>query len=142
MWQNVIWLYLWYVLYLCMVSPYVLEGKVKGSRIQGRPRRSWMGEFVEWTNLKTYDRVKRTAGDRVSWKSMVVDLLMKMTNDWLIEVRIIVWHASMYLQCMYICVCKHVCMCGYASMYVSIVCMYIRTYVRYVCIHSKALFNP
>ena len=54
---------------------YILEGKVKGSRIQGRPRRSWMGEIVEWTDLKTYERVKRTAGDRVSWKSMVVDLL-------------------------------------------------------------------
>jgi len=40
-----------------------------------------LGEILECTNLKTYDRVKRTAGDRVGWKSMVVDLLMKMTDD-------------------------------------------------------------
>jgi len=39
-----------------------------------------MEEILEWTNFKTYDRVKRTAGYRVGWKFMVVDLLMKMTN--------------------------------------------------------------
>jgi hypothetical protein len=33
---------------------YISEGKVKGSRIKGRPRRSWM-EILEWTNLKIYD---------------------------------------------------------------------------------------
>jgi hypothetical protein len=36
---------------------------VNRSIIKGRPRRSWMGEILEWTNLKIYDRVKRTSND-------------------------------------------------------------------------------
>ena len=54
---------------------YILEGKVFGKRPKGRPRLTWMDDIMDWTGLKTYENVKRTAEDRNRWKTIVVNLL-------------------------------------------------------------------
>ena len=54
---------------------YILQGKIGGKKVRGRPRRTWMEDILEWTGLKTYERTKRTAEDRDRWKSIVVNLL-------------------------------------------------------------------
>jgi len=54
---------------------YILEGKVLGKRPKGRPRLTWMDDIMDWTGLKTYENVKRTAEDRNRWKTIVVNLL-------------------------------------------------------------------
>ena len=60
----------------------VLEGKIEGKRGRGRPRLTWMDDIIEWTELNSYGVVKRTAEDRVKWKTIVVNLLkQKKTLD-------------------------------------------------------------
>jgi len=55
----------------------LLEGKVYGERTRGRPRLTWTEDIIAWTQLDTYERVKRTAEDRKKWKSIVVNLLLE-----------------------------------------------------------------
>jgi len=52
----------------------VIEGKVTGKNKVGCPRRTWMKDICEWTDLGTYEQVKRTAEKREEWKSIVVNL--------------------------------------------------------------------
>ena len=40
----------------------------------GSPRRTWMKDVCEWTGLGTYERVKRAAEEKKSWKRIVVNL--------------------------------------------------------------------
>jgi len=40
-----------------------------------RPRLTWMNDVIEWTGLKTYGKIKRTAEDRDKWRAIVVNLL-------------------------------------------------------------------
>ena len=56
---------------------YILEGKIGGKKVRGRPRRTWMDDIPEWTGLKTYERIKKTAEDRDRWKFIVVTLLQE-----------------------------------------------------------------
>jgi len=49
---------------------YILEGQVCGKRSRGRPRLTLMDDIIDWTGLKTYENVKRTAEDRNRWKTM------------------------------------------------------------------------
>ena len=42
----------------------VLEDKVNGDRAQDRPRKSWIHDIKEWTNVKEYSKLKRSAADR------------------------------------------------------------------------------
>ena len=51
-------------------SVLVLEGKFEGKRAQGRPRRIWTNDVTEWTKLKDYAEMKRTACDREMWRSI------------------------------------------------------------------------
>jgi len=37
----------------------ILEGKVRGKRAKGRPRRMWFDDVRQWTMLKDYTEVKR-----------------------------------------------------------------------------------
>jgi len=53
----------------------LLEGKVKGKQNRGTLRLTWMNDVIEWTGLKTYENVKRTAEDRDKWRAIVVKLL-------------------------------------------------------------------
>ena len=59
---------------------YILEGKVEGKKIRGRPRLTWMDDIKEWTGFKTYEKIKRTAEDRHRWKTIVVNLLAEDDN--------------------------------------------------------------
>jgi len=58
-----------------VVAPPLLKGKVSGKKNRGRPRFIWMNDVIEWTRLKTYEYVKRTAEDRDKWRAIVVNLL-------------------------------------------------------------------
>ena len=40
----------------------ILEGKIA----QGRPRRMWIDDVIDWTNLDSYASIKRTAEDRIN----------------------------------------------------------------------------
>ena len=55
----------------------ILEGKIPGERVRGRPRLTWIDDIKKWTGIKTYGEIKRTAEDRKRWKSIVVNLLIE-----------------------------------------------------------------
>ena len=55
----------------------ILEGKVTGKRPVGRPRLTWLSDILDWTKLRNYEQVKRTAEDRDIWRYMTVDLLLE-----------------------------------------------------------------
>jgi len=42
----------------------ILEGKIRGKRAKGRPKRMWFDDVRQWTMLKDYTDVKRNAEDR------------------------------------------------------------------------------
>jgi len=46
----------------------ILEGKIKGKKAKGRLKRMWFDDFRQWTMLKDYGEVKRSADDRVAWR--------------------------------------------------------------------------
>jgi len=46
----------------------ILDGKIKGKLYQGRPRRMWLDDLKEWTQLETYTDIKRTAEGRSRWR--------------------------------------------------------------------------
>jgi len=54
---------------------HILEGIVNEKKNIGRPRLTCMNDVIEWTGLKTYENVKRTAEDRDKWRAIVVNLL-------------------------------------------------------------------
>ena len=49
----------------------IMEGFINGKRAQGRPRRMWIDDVKEWTNIKEYDLLKRTPQNREQWRSMI-----------------------------------------------------------------------
>ena len=55
----------------------ILEGKVCGKRLRGRPRLTWTDDIMKWTNLKNYGVIKRVAEDRDKWRTMMVNLLLE-----------------------------------------------------------------
>jgi len=58
-----------------MYTSVYTKGKVEGKKNRGRPRLTWMNDVIEWTGLKTYENLKRTAEDRDKWRAIVVNLL-------------------------------------------------------------------
>ena len=48
----------------------ILEGKIRGKRAKGRPRRMWFDDVRQWTMLKDYTEVKRNAEDREAWRAI------------------------------------------------------------------------
>jgi len=48
----------------------ILEGKLRGKRAKGRPRRMWFDDVRQWTMLKDYNEVKRNAEDREVWRAI------------------------------------------------------------------------
>ena len=52
----------------------ILEGFINGKRAQGRPRRMWIDDIKEWTNIKEYGQLKKTAQNRERWRSMIGNL--------------------------------------------------------------------
>ena len=55
----------------------ILEGKVCGKRLRGRPRLTWTDDIMKWTNLKNFGVIKRVAEDRDKWRTMIVNLLLE-----------------------------------------------------------------
>ena len=52
----------------------IMEGFINGKRAQGRRRRMWIDDIKEWTNIKEYGQLKRTAQNRERWRSMIGNL--------------------------------------------------------------------
>jgi len=48
----------------------LLEGKIRGKRANGRPRRMWFDDVRQWTMLKDYNEVKRNAEDCETWRAI------------------------------------------------------------------------
>ena len=46
----------------------ILEGNIKGRKAKGRPKRMWFDDIRQWTMLKDYGEVKRSAEDCVAWR--------------------------------------------------------------------------
>ena len=46
------------------------EGKIRGKRAKGRPRRMWFNDVRQWTMLKDYTKVKRNAEDLEAWRAI------------------------------------------------------------------------
>ncbi|XP_063598641.1 uncharacterized protein LOC134775115 [Penaeus indicus] len=47
----------------------IMHGRVPGKRGRGRPRKTWLSNIQEWTNLSMVDATRRAA-DRNMWKDM------------------------------------------------------------------------
>lgn len=52
----------------------ILEGWVEGIRKVGGPRRTWIKDICDWTGMSKYDKVKRAAEEKESWKLKVATL--------------------------------------------------------------------
>ena len=49
---------------------------------QGRPRRRmWIDDIKMWTNLDTYEVIKRTAQDRQTWRTCTTSCRPSATED-------------------------------------------------------------
>jgi len=48
----------------------ILEGKIKGKKAKGGPKRMWFDDIRQWTMLKDYGEVKRSAEDCVAWRAI------------------------------------------------------------------------
>jgi len=48
----------------------ILEGKIRGKRAKGRPKRMWFDDVRQWTILKDYNEVKRNVEDREAWTAI------------------------------------------------------------------------
>jgi len=46
----------------------ILEGKLEVTIAQGRPRRMWLDDITQWTQLNTYKDIKRLAQDCYHWR--------------------------------------------------------------------------
>ena len=47
----------------------IMEGKITGVEARGRPRRAWTDDLKDWTQLRNYSELKRTAEDRTIWNA-------------------------------------------------------------------------
>ena len=52
----------------------ILQGTVKGSRIQGRQRKRWEDNIREWTGLE-FAKSQRAVENRKKWRKLVVKSL-------------------------------------------------------------------
>jgi len=48
----------------------LMEGKISGVKAKGRPRRAWTDDLKDWTELRNYSELKRTAEDRTIWNAL------------------------------------------------------------------------
>jgi len=48
----------------------IMEGKISGVKARGRPRRAWTDDLKDWTELRNYSELKRTAEDRTIWNAL------------------------------------------------------------------------
>ena len=55
----------------------IIEGYIHGKRDRGRQRRTWIDDLKDWTGIKNFGALKRTAEDRMKWKFMVSNLCVE-----------------------------------------------------------------
>ena len=48
----------------------IMEGKIRGVKARGRPRRACTDDLKDWTQLRNYSELKRTAEDRTIWNAL------------------------------------------------------------------------
>ena len=48
----------------------IMESKISGVKARGRPRRAWTDDLKDWTQLRNYSELKRTAKDRTIWNAL------------------------------------------------------------------------
>jgi len=49
----------------------IMEGKISGVKAKGiRPLRAWTDDLNDWTELRNYSELKRTAQDRTIWNTL------------------------------------------------------------------------
>ena len=51
----------------------MLEGRVEGTRLRGKPRINWEENFKHWSGLKLQEYT-RMAEDRVKWRDVAINL--------------------------------------------------------------------
>ena len=51
----------------------ILQGKIEGSRSQGRRRTSWLKNIRQWTGMTTV-QLFRTAVNKVIWTNMIANI--------------------------------------------------------------------
>ena len=52
----------------------IMEGFIDAKNLKGRPRRMWVDDIKEWTNVREYGQLKRKAQRRGEWRSMIGNL--------------------------------------------------------------------
>ena len=52
----------------------LLEGRMEGKRSRGRPRAEWIDNIREWTKMKQYNDLVKTAQDREKWRAMAANI--------------------------------------------------------------------
>ena len=45
----------------------IMEGFIDGKKSKGRPRRMWIDDIKEWTNIREYGKLNRKAQCRAKW---------------------------------------------------------------------------
>src|SRR6267154_1126329 len=58
-----------------------IRGLCGGKKKVGAPRRVWMKDIMDWTDLGKYIMVKRAAEERASWRLIVVNLCYRHEDD-------------------------------------------------------------
>ena len=54
----------------------LMEGKIEGTRLSGKQRRTWTSDMLNWCGL-SYMKCVRRAENRKEWRSMAADLLIR-----------------------------------------------------------------
>ena len=52
----------------------IIEGYIRGKKDRGTQCRTWIDDLKDWTDIKTFCKLKRTAEDREKWKFMASNL--------------------------------------------------------------------
>ena len=52
----------------------IMEGFIDGKKSKGRPRRMWIDDIKEWTNIREYAKLKRKAQCKEKWRPMIGNL--------------------------------------------------------------------
>ena len=85
----------------CQLTKTVVEGYVEGRRRRGRPRKQYIDNIKQWTQLTTSQCV-RAAEDRSRWKQLVSQAMVADDYTWSAEkkkkIRLIPLLLSMFLS--------------------------------------------
>ena len=68
----------------CQITKTVVEGYVEGRRRRGRPRKQYIDNIKQWTQLTTSECV-RAAEDRSRWKQLISQAMVADDHTWSAE---------------------------------------------------------